>query len=563
MTNAHIHLTAHIVYHSPYNSNIQMIMKKYIAFIAIALLTTSCLKEYPKGQLTEDEAYQSAADIERNCVGDLYNYIGSGNVSEGLMGTERGVYDFNSLTTDEQMIPVRGGDWEDGGFWNRLYNHTWKPTETELNDTWNYLYKVIGLANRSLNIIEKHRSTLTDAQYQAYTAEVKSIRAMFYFYTMDLFGRITMDDDLILLDRSKAYQRIIADLQGSLPYLSAEASNHEGEMYGRVTKGVVYFLLAKLALNAEIYMDDNWTDGNHLDGKEITIQVGEKKLNAWEATIAYCDSLETRQPYYQLESDYQTNFSVYNENSKENIFTIPMNNYQNTNRFKYIFRSIHYAHASAIGMDAENGTCATISTMKAYGITEDDPNRRTTTPDNRLAINFFIDTVYDRGNLVNDGYGHALVYHPMEVTEDLTGSVYEKIAGARMRKYEIDYTALDDHKVQNNDIVLYRLADAILMKAEALVRNGQNGDNELNRIRDRVGMPHIAATLDNILNERLLELMWEGWRRNDLIRFGKYTSHYNDRINAIDDTTGFTTVFPIPYDVLQLHKGWTQNYGYK
>ena len=151
----------------------------------------------------------------------------------------------------------------------------------------------------------------------------------------------------------------------------------------------------------------------------------------------------------------------------------------------------------------------------------------------------------------------------MEVTEDLTGSVYEKIAGARMRKYEIDYTALDDHKVQNNDIVLYRLADAILMKAEALVRNGQNGDNELNRIRDRVGMPHIAATLDNILNERLLELMWEGWRRNDLIRFGKYTSHYNDRINAIDDTTGFTTVFPIPYDVLQLHKGWTQNYGYK
>ena len=75
-------------------------MKKYIAFIAIALLTTSCLKEYPKGQLTEDEAYQSAADIERNCVGDLYNYIGSGNVSEGLMGTERAVYDFNSLTTD-------------------------------------------------------------------------------------------------------------------------------------------------------------------------------------------------------------------------------------------------------------------------------------------------------------------------------------------------------------------------------------------------------------------------------------------------------------------------------
>ena len=100
------------------------------------------------------------------------------------------------------------------------------------------------------------------------------------------------------------------------------------------------------------------------------------------------------------------------------------------------------------------------------------------------------------------------------------------------------------------------------MEAEAKVRNGEDGLIELNAIRDRVGMPHVEANLDNILKERLLELVWEGWRRQDLIRFGKYTKEYDQRTPLEKESTGFTTVFPIPQRCLDLNKKLKQNPSY-
>ncbi len=121
-----------------------------------------------------------------------------------------------------------------------------------------------------------------------------------------------------------------------------------------------------------------------------------------------------------------------------------------------------------------------------------------------------------------------------------------------------------DGKLQSNDIVLFRYADALLMKAEAKVRNGEDGSTELNLVRSRVGMPSRSATLDNILEERLLELVWEGCRRQDLIRFGKFTGAYDLR-ESLDneEQTEYTIVFPIPQKCIDLNKKLTQNEGYK
>ena len=80
-------------------------------------------------------------------------------------------------------------------------------------------------------------------------------------------------------------------------------------------------------------------------------------------------------------------------------------------------------------------------------------------------------------------------------------------------------TSHSDGRQPDNDIVLFRYADALLMKSEAKVRNGEDGSLELNEVRGRVGMPYREATLENILKERLLELVWEGWRRQDMVRF--------------------------------------------
>lgn len=555
-------------------------MKRYrFLFLLLAALSmTSCLDEHPKDQLDEDAIYGSASDIYINAVASLYNYIGGANESEGIQGTCRGIYDYNTLTTDEAMIPIRGGDWYDGGLWNAMYQHRWSADDQSLYDTWKYLYKVIVLANKSLDIISNKSALLSAAQQEEYRAEIRAIRAMFYYYAMDMFGRVP----LVLSSaeqlhsslfqgqtvRSSIFQFVFQELQQVLPSLPDQHSNKEGNYYGRITQPVVNFLLAKLALNAEIYMYDDWTQGyaSRPKGSDIHFSVpasdaslrnGDKvdcrKLNAWETCIYYCDKLA--EEGYVLESDDSFNFSTHNETSKENIFTIPMDKNIYTNQFHYLFRSYHYTHGGVLGWGSENGTSATISTMKAnhYGEADEDV---------RCKMNFVAGVVKVDGHELLMDNGKPLEYQPFEVAQNLTNSKFVKTAGARMAKYEVDRTSYMDGKLQSNDIVLFRYADALLMKAEAKVRNGENGDEELNRIRARVGMPYRKATLDNILEERLLELVWEGWRRQDLIRFGKFTGAYDLRTPLQGESSGYTSVFPIPQKCIDLNSELIQNKGY-
>lgn len=551
-------------------------MKRYrFLFLLLAALSmTSCLDEHPKDQLDEDAIYGSASDIYINAVASLYNYIGGANESEGIQGTCRGIYDYNTLTTDEAMIPIRGGDWYDGGLWNAMYQHRWTADDQSLYDTWKYIYKVIVLANKSLDIISSKSGLLSAAQQEEYRAEVRAIRAMFYYYAMDMFGRVPLvlstDEQRYSsqfqgqTDRSSVFHFVFQELQQVLPSLPDQHSNKEGNYYGRITQPVVNFLLAKLALNAEIYMYDDWTQGyaSRPKGSDIHFSVpasdafshgGDKELNAWETCIYYCDKLA--EEGYVLESDDAFNFSTHNETSKENIFTISMDKNIYTNQFHYLFRSYHYTHGGALGWGSENGTCATISTMKAnhYGEADEDA---------RCKMNFVAGVVKVDGHELLMDNGKPLEYQPFEVAQNLTNSKFVKTAGARMAKYEVDRTSYMDGKLQSNDIVLFRYADALLMKAEAKVRNGENGDEELNRIRARVGMPYRKATLDNILEERLLELVWEGWRRQDLIRFGKFAGAYDLRTPLQGESSGYTTVFPIPQKCIDLNSELVQNKGY-
>lgn len=534
---------------------------KYILAVSMMFCCWGCLDEHPKDQLDQEAIYNNADNIYKNAVASLYNYIGSNQESEGLQGTCRGIYDYNTLTTDEAMIPIRGGDWYDGGLWENMYKHTWNANDMYLYNVWKYLFKVIVLSNQSLSVIDSHKQLLTAEQAEKYKAEVRAVRALFYYYAMDMFGRIPIvtaydvkPNQVVQSERSEVFKFIVKELQEVAPQLADKHANKEGDYYGRITRPVVNFLLAKLALNAEIYADDDWTDEKKLDGKDISFTVNGNKLNAWQTCVWYCDQL--KQEGYELENDYASNFSVHNENSKENIFTIPLDKNLYLNEYHYLFRSRHYKHGGAYGGSSENGTCATVSTVKAYGYGTDHV-------DNRFKTNFYADTVFVDGKKIYLDNGKPLVYMPLELKLNLSDSPYKQTAGARVGKYEVDRTAYSDGKQVDNDIVLFRYGDALLMKAEAKVRNGEDGSIELNAIRDRVGMPHVESTLNNILKERLLELVWEGWRRQDLIRFGKYTKAYDQRIPIENENTGFTTVFPIPQKCLDLNKNLKQNKGYK
>lgn len=539
-------------------------MKKFLSclFLAsVALCFCGCLDEHPKDQIDQEAIYNNADNIYNNAVASLYNYIGSNQESEGLQGTCRGIYDYNALTTDEAMIPIRGGDWYDGGLWENMYKHQWNANDIYFYNVWKYLFKVIVLSNQSLSIIDSHRNLLSDQQASAFSAEVRAIRALFYYYAMDMFGRIPIVTSynvnlkqVVQNERSEVFRFIFNELQAVAPLLADEHSNIRGDYYGRVTRPVANFLLAKLALNAEVYTVDNWTNGSRQNGKNIFFHVNGEKKNAWETCIWYCEQL--RQEGYELENDYASNFAVHNESSKENIFTIPLDKNLYPNEYHYLFRSRHYQHGGAYGGASENGTCATISTVKAYGYA-------TAHVDNRFYTNFYADTVFVDGKKVYLDNGEPLVYRPLELKLNLSASPYKQTAGARVAKYEVDRTAYSDGKQVDNDIVLFRYGDALLMESEAKVRNGEDGSAELNAIRQRAGMPLVEANLDNILKERLLELVWEGWRRQDLIRFDKFTKAYDQRTPIDGEETGFTTVFPIPQKCLDLNKSYKQNYGYK
>ena len=197
-------------------------MRKYynIFIVALAAMMASCLDENPRDQVSEDNIYNNASNIYINAVAVLYNYIGGSADSEGLQGTCRGIYDYNTLTTDEAMIPIRGGDWYDGGLWQNMYQHKWSPNDLPLYNTWKYLYKVVVLSNKSLSIIDKYSHLLTLEQRVIYEAEVRAIRALFYYYIMDMYGRIPIvtsydekQEDVLQSERSEVFWFIVNELQ--------------------------------------------------------------------------------------------------------------------------------------------------------------------------------------------------------------------------------------------------------------------------------------------------------------------------------------------------------------
>lgn len=496
------------------------------------MMITSCsfLNEQPSSALTEDQAFSSMTALRNNAVLSVYRYVGGNEDSQGLQGTGRGVYDLNSLTTDEQVIPTRGGDWYDGGYWQDLHNHAWNAEDRSIRDTWDYLFKVVMLCNSGIAHIEAYdKADKDEAQLTEYKAELRALRAMYYWYLLDLYGRVPIvtrtdipTDSVQLASRRQVYDFAVSELLESMPLLANDYANLPlGTYYGRMTYSVAAFVLMKLYLNHVVY-------------------TGVEQPALYNSIVDYADMLSF---LYSLEENLMLNFSLSNDQSRENIYVIPREVGKYSTKYKYEQRTLHYNHAAAIGMGGENGTSATLQTLEVFGYKTDHQ-------DPRFDQYFYYDTVYVNNTMIYREDGKTpLVYEADKVALDVSGTAYEKTAGARMNKYEYDPNGIQDCNIGKNDIVLFRYADVVLMKAEAKTRMGLDASGEINMIRRRSDASDIVAPgLEDIYRERWRELMWEGWHRNDMIRFGKWTGH--------------TIVFPIPHDMLLIHKDWQQNDGY-
>ena len=562
-------------------------MKKVLVSSMLILggLFSACsgfLDEDPKSKIPEEEAYKSEKLVYVNTIATIYTSFGN-----RLYGSTDNVHTLQEFSSDAWILPGRQGDWVDGGKWQSLFLHNYGPGNATIKSTWNALYTIIGNCNTSIDNLETFIQAGGESYLQDYQYEARAVRAILYYHLVDLFGRVplvtsskTVMADVNQSSRSEVYQFIVDELTDCIPHLPSGKCQNMGKYYGRVTKAVGYMAMAKVAINSPILSKDDWNDGSLVGGiakvapyvnqagKNIKIALDGTTRDAWE-TVLYCQK-QIEKEGYRLQPNISQNFSKTNDSSVENIWTQPsdgttykVSDYNPT-------RTLHAAHASAYGLQGWNGACATVEQMKVfkYGTDEQDP---------RMDMTFFYGPVFVDGKPIDAGLGDGaqLCYNPMDVVVDFKEDVPNQIlkfAGARMSKYEVDNTT-SSYLNHNNDKVFWRYADALLLAAEAKVRMGQSGDAEVNEIRDRVQAGQKSnVTLQDILDERMLEFSYEGMRRQDQIRFGTYTEPTTDRYAGVHhnvatgdyvvDNTGFTTVFPIPTSVLELNTKLTQNPGY-
>ena len=562
-------------------------MKKVLVSSMLILggLFSACsgfLDEDPKSKIPEEEAYKSEKLVYVNTIATIYTSFGN-----RLYGSTDNVHTLQEFSSDAWILPGRQGDWVDGGKWQSLFLHNYGPGNATIKSTWNALYTIIGNCNTSIDNLETFIQAGGESYLQDYQYEARAVRAILYYHLVDLFGRVplvtsskTVMADVNQSSRSEVYQFIVDELTDCIPHLPSGKCQNMGKYYGRVTKAVGYMAMAKVAINSPILSKDDWNDGSLVGGiakvapyvnqagKNIKIALDGTTRDAWE-TVLYCQK-QIEKEGYSLQPNFSQNFSKTNDSSVENIWTQPsdgttykVSDYNPT-------RTLHAAHASAYGLQGWNGACATVEQMKVfkYGTDEQDP---------RMDMTFFYGPVFVDGKPIDAGLGDGaqLCYNPMDVVVDFKEDVPNQIlkfAGARMSKYEVDNTT-SSYLNHNNDKVFWRYADALLLAAEAKVRMGQSGDAEVNEIRDRVQAGQKSnVTLQDILDERMLEFSYEGMRRKDQIRFGTYTEPTTDRYEGVHhnvatgdyvvDNTGFTTVFPIPTSVLELNTKLTQNPGY-
>lgn len=573
-------------------------MKQYIigSMLLSSILLASCsLDETPRSKFSEKEAFSTSKLVYVNSVANVYSSIGN-----GLYGSDGGsVHTFQEFSSDASMIPGRQGDWVDGGAWQNIFLHNFESSVSKYNDVWNNLYRVIGLANSSIDRLNKYLGE--HPEYAEYVYELRALRAVYYYYVMDLFGQVPLvvssevsANEVNQSNRSDVFKFVTSELAECIPHLSDSKSQNEGEYYGRITKAVAYMCMAKCAINAPVYNIDDTNPTSYSAfvgtdksgkataseeqgktvsemGKNINITLDGETRNAWETAVYCADQIASLG--YRLQPSYADNFIVANQNSVENIWTRP-NDCVNYKIDDYnIVRTLHYNHGGAIGYQGWNGACSSKQQMLVYGY-------GTANPDPRLKLNFYTDKDYmeETGKAVEDGAtGKDLEYMPLAVKVDFTATDDPhamKCAGARMKKYEFDKSTTQQYSF-NNDLVIWRYADALLLKAEAEYRMGKKAEalTIVNEVRGRVAAtPRTELTLNDILDERMLELAWEGVRRQDQIRFCTFTEPTADRFKGVthnasagdynDDTQGYTMVYPIPYAVLNLNKKLGQNPGY-
>jgi hypothetical protein len=473
------------------------------------------------------------------------------------------------ISTDEGILPYRGGtDWGDNGIYISLHKHEMNSQDPNIRSTWNHLTQGVSRAVTAIDALP----TNTDPSAKTFLAEARGMKAYYNMMLLDLFGVAFVKEkgtDLSSIVRGEeAFQYIKSELLAVEPQLETTVGP------GRLTKAGAWGLLARLYLNAAVYRDKY--------AATFTF-----KPEEMDKVIEYCDKIISSNQF-ALAPEYFSIFSNNNHDNKELVFAIDQRpDLNGHNRMAYF--SLSGDQFPLPPYPAANGTDGAaitpdfyrswVNTYAPLDPAAADPRfykKNMVIPSDSCipAASFNIDRGILRGQqygLTKDAAGAFLKCSngnmkisklfnvtrgkptlPVDFTEfiDFTvaGSNYSN--GYRVEKYEFSKSSNTGRNAGEADIVIVRLADAYMMRAEAKLRKsndvaGALADVNIVRAARTATTPPPPLTtmsLDLLFRERGFEFYWEDQRRTDMIRFGKYEGTWTEKTN----TNVQKRIFPIP-----------------
>jgi starch-binding outer membrane protein, SusD/RagB family len=511
------------------------ISKKIISLLAIILVLGSCkdLDTTPfVGQVSE--LVYKDANSYKQILAKLYaglavaglkpkdDDVDLKNFNGGYQGYMRVYWYLQEFTTDEAIV-----GWGDPGLPD-LHKMSWSSANLWSSAFYSRILFQAAVANEFLRESAddklSSRGVENSAEMKNFRAEARFIRALVYSHGIDLFGSIPLvtENDKVgsALPRQATRAELFDYIEKELKAVELILPDPRKNEYGRADKAAAWMTLAKLYLNAEVY-------------------IGQKKY-----TEAANYAKKVLDAGYKLESNYQNNFLADNNLSTENIFAINFDGNE-TQTWGGTTTLIH----GAIG-GSMNPT--------EFGVDGGWGGFRTT----KQFVSLFTDKADKRAMFYSAG-------QELEIDEVTTFS--NGYAITKWKNITRDGKAGKNLSHTDTDFMLCRLADAQLTYAEAVTRGGA-GDNALalslvNGLRKRAGASDLASlTLENLLAERGRELYWEAVRRTDLVRFGKFTTGYNwawkGGVKEGKDVEPFRNVFPLASSDLIANPTLKQNIGY-
>ncbi|RUA28803.1 MAG: RagB/SusD family nutrient uptake outer membrane protein [Bacteroidetes bacterium] len=523
----------------------------YILFAILSISAFSCtdleVEEIDSEVVDQDF---SNVNVESRLDG-LYNSFG------GFMIYQDNTYALMEVTADAQLIPTRGTDWGDGGVWRQLHQHTWTSRHPQILNSWNGLNGLTFGANQIL-------LSNPDPQQEA---EARFIRALARIMILDLWGKVPdrdpslpVDSNPIVYERGEEAEHTIAELIGLIEEdladthinnLPSTGPGAAAEDLRRASKAAALHLRAKFYLNKHILLNGA---GNNSAANPSPESADLQQV------VEDVDQISAEG--YSLQSDY---FGIFESphTSTESIYLITGGDGANPR----IANTLHYNHNFVLNGGGWNGFA---TTSEFYSLFEgpEDTNapesgqeiRRGYVPNDDLGRGMLYGQQYDNNGNALETRGGAPLFFTREMPEELTG--HGEATGIRLIKYPPLYNEDGGPGGGPANQIFFRYADAVLMKAEALFRIGNSGEalNIINNLRDLRGATPLASlSEDDIIDERGRELYIEFWRRQDLIRFGKFLEPWLYKPQSED----YRLLFPIPITAVSTNPNLTQNDGYQ